>query len=299
MQFVKQCQTVLVEQCLIRGTTFALHKIDNKYIVTTLGKKQEGGCAHSEGSMRKLQKIQRCLGVSLVALSLTSALEGTETRAETYIAGQFGVAVPGGLSDGEVSSSLLSSLLGPNITVTHGDLELSSSLVYGGKAGHYFDFAPWVGVEAEVFNTTPHIDQQVHTLTIQIPSVPPVTGSGTFQGANFRVLTLAPFNLMFRYHKTRLQPYVGVGPGIFFARIKGEGLAPDSPESTSDNARLGLNAKVGLEWYVTKHLTAFAEWKFNYAHFKFDENPNMFPFPYGLDTTYTMHLVSFGVGYHF
>jgi len=104
---------------------------------------------------------------------------------------------------------------------------------------------------------------------------------------------------MFRYPMTRLQPYVGVGPGIFFARIKGEGLAPDSPESTSDNGRLGLNAKVGLEYYVTRHLTAFAEWKLNYAHFKFDENQNLFPFPYGLDATYTMHLVSFGVGYHF
>lgn len=241
--------------------------------------------------MRKLQKIQRYLGVSIIALSLTFSPNCTETRAETYIAGQFGFAVPGGLSGGDATSPFL--LPG----TTHGELELSTSFMFGGKIGHYFNSARWVGLEAEVFYTTPHIEQQVHTF--QNPSVPGVTASATLQGAYFRVLTLAPFNLMLRYHKTRLQPYVGVGPGIFFARIKGEGPAPDSPESTSDNARLGLNAKVGLEYHVTKHLMAFAEWKFNYAHFKFDENQNLWPFPYGLDATYTMHLVSFGVGYHF
>ncbi|HSA84994.1 MAG TPA: outer membrane beta-barrel protein [Nitrospira sp.] len=213
---------------------------------------------------------------------------------ETYVAGQLGFAVPGiggGLSDGDITSSFF--LPG----TTHGEFDLSSSFIFGGKIGHYFNSARWVGIEAEVFHATPHIDQQVHTF--QNPSVPGVTASATFQGAYFRVLTLAPFNIMFRYPMTRLQPYIGVGPGIFFARIKGEGLAPDAPESTSDNATLGLNAKAGLEYYFTKHLTAFAEWKFNYAHFTFNENQNLFPFPYGLDATYTMHLISFGMGYHF
>jgi opacity protein-like surface antigen len=234
-------------------------------------------------------------GISATALVLSSLFIVVPTAyGETYVAGQFGFAVPGlggGLSDGDITSSFF--LPG----TTHGEFELSTSLMFGGKVGHYFNSARWVGLEAEVFHTTPHIDQQVHTF--QNPSVPGVTASATFQGAYFRVLTVAPFNLMFRYPMTRLQPYVGVGPGIFFARIKGEGLAPDSPESTSDNVRLGLNAKVGLEYFATKHLTAFAEWKFNYAHSKFDENQNLFPFPYGLDATYTMHLVAFGVGYHF
>jgi opacity protein-like surface antigen len=251
--------------------------------------------------MRKLQKIQRYLGAALIALSLASGLECREAHAETYIAGQLGVALPfGGLSAGDVNSQPFSSLFGPNTTVSHGDYELSTALMYGGKVGHYLDSARWVGLEAEVFYTTPHIEQQDHAFTIQNASLPSVTVSGTLQGAYFRVITVAPFNLMFRYHKSRLQPYVGVGPGIFFAQIKGEGLAaPFSPESTSDNAAIGLNAKAGLEYYVTKHLTAFAEWKFNYAHFDFDENQNLYPFFFGLDATYTMHFVSFGVGYHF
>jgi opacity protein-like surface antigen len=253
--------------------------------------------------MKQWYATQVSSGICAAALVLSSLLFVVPIAyGETYIAGQFGFAVPGlggGLSDGDVNSPSFSALFGPNTTITHGDYELSTALMYGGKVGHYFNFAPWFGVEAEAFYTTPHIDQQDYVFTIQNPSLPATTVDGTLQGANFRVVTVAPFNIMFRYHKSRLQPYVGVGPGIFFARVKGEGLAPDSPESTSDNARIGLNAKAGLEYYVTRHLTAFAEWKFNYAHFNFDENQNLFPLFFGFDATYTMHLVSFGVGYHF
>jgi len=247
--------------------------------------------------MKQCYAARASSGICATTLLFSSLLLPAPTAyGETYIAGQFGFAEPGlggGLSDVDTTTFFLPG-------TTHSDLKVSTSFMYGGKIGHYFDFARWarwVGLEAEVFHTTPHIDQQVHTF--QNPSVPGVSASAIFQGAHFRVLTLAPFNLMLRYPMTRLQPYVGVGPGIFFARIKGEGLAPDSPESISDNARLGLNAKVGLEYHVTRHLTAFAEWKFNYARFNFNENQSLWPFPYGLDATYTMHLVSFGVGYHF
>jgi opacity protein-like surface antigen len=153
-------------------------------------------------------------------------------------------------------------------------------------------------MEGEFYSTSPHIKQQIHSFSN--PSVPgPVSSTSPLQGAHFQVQTLAPINLMFRYHKTRLQPYIGFGPGIFFARIKGEGLAPGSPASTSDNARLGFNAKAGLEYYMTRHVTAFAEWKYNYARFNFKENTDLFPFPYGFNATYRMHLVAFGISYHF
>jgi opacity protein-like surface antigen len=242
--------------------------------------------------MKQRQASWATYGIFAIALTISSVtLTVPNAYPETYIGGQLGVALPASLSDGDINSSFFLS------GTTHGDLELSNSFAFGGKVGHYFNSVSWFGLEAEVFHTTPHIEQQVHT--IQNSSVPGPTLTATLQGAHLRVLTVAPFNLMFRYNQTRLQPYIGVGPGIFFARIKGEGLAPDSPESTSDNARLGLNAKVGIEYYATKHITAFAEWKFNYAHFKFNENQNLFPFPYGFDATYMVHLVSFGVGYHF
>ncbi len=230
----------------------------------------------------------------IFTLSLLSCLSIAVPSAypEAYIAGQFGMALPSigkGLTDIDITTQFLPG-------TTHSDLALKSSAMFGAKAGYYFRGARWFGLEAEAYNTTPHIKQQTHTF--QNPSVPG-TVSGTLQGAHFRVFTLAPANLMFRYPKTRLQPYIGIGPGLFFARIKGEGLTPDSPASTSDNARLGLNAKAGFEYYITRHLTAFGEVKYNYARFNFRENPDLFPFPYGFNATYQMYLVSFGIGYHF
>lgn len=245
-------------------------------------------------SVYKVRKPIYYLAAWAAVLSLCSFGKPVETCAETYIAGQFGVALPpvgGGFTGVDINSEFF--LQG----TTHSDLDLSTSFMFGGKVGHYFDSVRWFGLEAEVFHTTPHIEQQAHTF--QNPALPGVAASATLQGAHLRVLTVAPVNFMFRYHKTRLQPYIGFGPGIFFARISGEGLAPDSPSSSSDNARLGLNVKAGLQYYVTKHLTAFAEWKFNYGRFKFADNPELFPFFFGMDATYKMHLVSFGVGYHF
>ena len=76
-----------------------------------------------------------------------------------------------------------------------------------------------------MFTTTPHLKQQPATITIPanatLQGFGPVAGgttSGTVSGDHFRVMTLAS-NAMFRYHKTRLQPYLGFGPALFFARV--------------------------------------------------------------------------------
>ena len=121
---------------------------------------------------------------------------------------------------------------------------LADAGVYGGKLGHFFgDRMNWLGVEMEAFNTTPHVEQQ-----------------GPLPGRHFRVTTLA-FNLIGRLKfgcemKTergeeerkvekerefcRLQPYAGVGLGVFFAN-----LSNNNGNSLSDNAVPGLNVLGG------------------------------------------------------
>lgn len=209
---------------------------------------------------------------------------------EAYIGGQIGTTLSSGLTSVEPTTQFLPG-------TTHSDLNLDNSFMFGLKGGYFFKGARWFGLEAEFFSTSPHIKHQVHSFSNS--NLPGFVASGTLQGAHFRVNTFAPLNLMFRYHKTRLQPYIGIGPGIFFARVSGEGSGPGMPASTSDNGRLGLNAKAGFEYYFTRHLTGFAEWKYNHASFKFKENVELFPFPYGFNATYNMHMVSFGLALHF
>jgi opacity protein-like surface antigen len=225
------------------------------------------------------------LGASLLAMVTHAALWPATAQAEWYVSGQFGVTLPSigkGLSDVDIVSSGL-----PDGT-TMSDRALKSSLLYGAKLGYFFPRAKWLGLQTEFFNTTPHIKQQATSITV--PSAGSATGVLT--GDHFRVFTWAPLNVVLRYHRSRLQPYIAIGPGLFFARVK---TTQTGFEGSQSSTKLGLNAEAGLEYYITRHLTVFGEGKFNYARFNFPENDAQF----GFNGTYKIFHVAFGLGYHF
>ena len=240
--------------------------------------------------MNKMQTVTRYLGICVITVVVAAPISVCETYAETYVAGQIGVTLPSVLGSG-LGEGDLTGVFNPGTTIS--PQELQKSILYGGRVGHYFRAVPWFGLEFEVYRTTPHIKQQ--SLTFSGPSGP--VGTLEFPGLNFSVLTIAPINVAFRYHKSRLQPYVGFGPGIFFARIKDPSLATDNSQSS---ATIGLNAYGGLRYYITRNIAVFGEGKFNYARFSFDETPagpsfNLF----GFDATYKVFHASFGVSFHF
>ncbi|MGQ0667193.1 MAG: outer membrane beta-barrel protein [Nitrospiraceae bacterium] len=259
--------------------------------------------------MNRMPTITRYLAIVTVALAIAAPANLFEAYAETYVAGQFGGTFPwNGLSKGDLTTSSAAIQTGtvnfPSGT-TVSDQSLKNSFVYGGKIGHYFSRARWFGIEAEIFYSTPHIKQQDITLRSGAPftftpsgggpstSIGNELGLGVVPGVNFHVLTIAPFNLMFRYPGTRLQPYLGIGPGIFIARLKDPSVSQGV--NTQSSTRLGLNALVGARYYFTRHFAAFAEGKFNYVRFSFEENPNFF----GFDATYTPIHAVFGLSVHF
>ena len=242
-----------------------------------------------EMAMKTTQRARRFVMTSLLTLLAPIVLFVPQAYAESYVAGQFGVTLPSigkGLTDNELTGIFL-----PGSTIS--DQSLKTSVLYGAKLGHYFNAVPWLGLEAEVYSTTPHIKQQ--SITFSGPSGP--VGSLDFPGLNLRVVTVAPLNLTLRYPKTRLQPYIAVGPGIFFARIKDPSLTSDNTQSSTD---FGLNAQVGLRYYITRHFTVFAEGKYNRVRFHFAETPPGINFNlFGFDSTYNMFHVAFGLSYNF
>jgi opacity protein-like surface antigen len=241
-------------------------------------------------AMKTTQMTRHFVLTGLLALLIPIVLSMPQAYAESYVAGQFGVTLPsigGGLSNNDLTGIFI-----PGSTVS--DQALTSSILYGAKVGHYFTALPWVGLEAEIFNTTPHVKQQ--SLEFFAPSGATV-GSVNVEGLNFRVLTLAPLNLTLRYHKTRLQPYIAIGPGIFLARLKDPSLTSDNTQS---DTAFGLNAQAGLRYYVTRHFTVFMEGKFNHAQLNFAETPPGSSFNlFGFDSTYNMIHVAFGLSYNF
>lgn len=229
--------------------------------------------------MSRRKSLQGRLILGLIVVSGCLTLMQTPAYPEAYIAGQFGISIPGSLSDIDVTSAGLPG------GVKFSDLDLQNSFLFGAKIGYFSQSVRWFGVEAEIFHTTPHVKQQAVTVTgpggsVTVPGVP---------GQYFSMWTLAP-NLVFRYPGKRFQPYVGVGPGIFFARLK-DAQTEDSQSST----RLGLNAEVGLRYFLARHVALFGEYKFNYARLGFNETANLD----GFDATYMANNFVFGIGYHF
>lgn len=224
---------------------------------------------------------------------LIALIATTNAYPEAYIGGQLGATLMGDkLTKVELTE------FSPAASLS--DRELAKSALAGLKIGYYFPRAQWFGIETEFYQTNPHFKQQATTLTIQsgttLRDFGPVTpGSypGTLVGDYFRVRTWVPINFMFRYHKTRLQPYIGFGPGIFMARIK---TTETGFEGTQDTTSFGFNAKAGLDYFITRHLSVFGEWKHNRTSFRFDPNNNG---AFGFNANYNPHFVAVGLNYHF
>ena len=233
----------------------------------------------------------RFLGIFAVTVLISIAIYVSLAYSEAYIGGQFGTAIGGNkFKDIELTDF--------SPSASKSDQSLANTLLVGFKAGYYFPRARWFGLESEAYYMTPHIKQQSTTVTIPANAVlrefGPVAGgttTGVTSGDHFRVFTWVPVNFMFRYYKTRLQPYIGFGPAIFFGR-----LTTTDPQfaETNSSTRLGFNAKGGAEFYITRHLTAFTEVKWNYTKFEFNRTNDL-----SYKTTYNPILLAFGLSYHF
>ena len=199
--------------------------------------------------------LRRVAGMAMVCMAVSAA----SAPAETYLAGQIGVTFPQSLTNVNFVSPLSP---GP-------DFDLKTSFVYGGKLGHYFEELQWLGVEAEIFRTNPVISQKAPE-----------------PGASLSVTTLA-MSLVARYQVGRWEPYAGVGPGIFFSRVKS--ASPISRFDEAQSTSIGLTTQAGVRFFVTGRVALFTEWKYNHSRISFDSLPN---------ANYNAHHWMFGVAYH-
>ena len=244
-------------------------------------------------AMNRMQAATRYAGIMAITVLISATVSVSRAYPEAYIGGQFGTTIAGN----KLSHVDLTDFSPPG---TMSDRSLSPSPLIGLKIGYYFPRARWFGLETEAYHMTPHIRHQPTTISIPNGAVlrdfGPVAGGtsqGTLTGDHFRVITFVPVNLMFRYYKTRLQPYFGFGPGVFMGRV-----TTTIPQfaGTQSSTRIGLNAKAGGEYFFTRHLSGFAEVKYNYARFDFSGNTNG---GFSYRATYNPVILAVGLSYHF
>lgn len=197
-------------------------------------------------------------------------------HAEWYVAGQGGVSFSNSFNNPESTGAFGG--------IHFSDLDLHKAPVYGGKVGYYFDSLKWLGLEMEAFSSTPHLKQQTWTVTVA-----GMSASAILPGQDLRVTNWSPINVVVRYQMGPIEPYGGVGLGVFFARIH-DG---ETNTSATSNARPGLNTQVGIRWRITNHLSLFGEWKYNRATFHF-QDPTL-----GIKADYSAHIGVGGLAWHF
>lgn len=224
----------------------------------------------------------------VVAAELLSSGFPVDSQAEWYVAGQVGYAMIRDPRNTPVTGEQAVTSI-PNGTISS-RLDFDNSLMFGAKVGYYFETLPWLGVETEVFTSSPNLKQQV--VTDRAPGV------GTFQynqpGAHIQATTVAA-NLVARYQMGAFEPYVGVGPGIFFIRSSHPSYGTGMSGYVDADVRPGLNTQLGLRYRLTEHVALFGEWKVNYTRFHLEPRG-----PYGgVNANYLVNIFAFGVGYHF
>jgi len=111
-----------------------------------------------------MRRLGFMVGVCSVALSVMwLTLSSSFAHAEMYVAGQIGYTSPNDLSNVQGTGSISG--------IGLSDLKLHDSIVWGGKIGYYLPAVNWLGVETELFSTTPHVKQQpVTTLGVTVPA---------------------------------------------------------------------------------------------------------------------------------
>ncbi|HZD12542.1 MAG TPA: outer membrane beta-barrel protein, partial [Candidatus Binatus sp.] len=202
-------------------------------------------------------KVLLCWAIIVGLMALPT---GQAAAADRYVGLYGGLTIPQPLQDvrGIESSS----------GVTLSNLKLAQSAILGAKLGFFRSPKSWLGVETEFFYTNPHMKQQNITFT------PPALRN--FAEAHIRMATWA-VNLIARYPGERFQPYAGVGPGIFWARISGAHTGTTPPDiGTASHTSAGLNALAGLRFALTERLALFGEYKYQQAAFNFGSNVTLY-----------------------
>jgi hypothetical protein len=188
--------------------------------------------------------------------------------------------------------------------VTAKNIGLSSSIVGGIKGGYYFHSFPYVGLEGEFNYSRNYAPEQTVRISPPLPPTNRIPGSqALFPRQGINIMTLA-MHLMLRYGFIpdeevpfgRLQPYVGLGPGLTV--IYGE----------NDSAKnFGVDGLAGLRFMLRRNLSVFTEFKFNHQfkveleHQKLKQLPSYGGFEQrGFATfDFTMYQVIFGMCFHF
>lgn len=158
--------------------------------------------------------------------------------------------------------------------------EFDEAATGGLRLGYWLGFFPWLGVAADASYFEPDVPSGGPDIYV-IPVSPLLLGR-------------VPIVKSEEYPYGRVQPFVGVGPGIFVSNFDDVGYS-------DGEVSVGLDVHAGLKVLVAPWFGLFAQYR--YTSFEAEYTDEFFggPFPIDLDTEieYDTHHAAGGIAFHF
>jgi opacity protein-like surface antigen len=119
--------------------------------------------------------------------------------------------------------------------------DYDNTYIVGGRAGFWSPSNRWMGLALDVSYFELEAD-----------------------GTETKVLPVSAL-VMLRYPGDRLQPYIGIGAGVFFTDTKVDIQLSGENKNFSDTAvDFGLDTRAGLAWRLFRRFAIFGEYRFTY-----------------------------------
>ena len=184
----------------------------------------------------------------------------------------------------------------------HDDVDFDPSGEVGIRGGMWFPDLPWLGIATDLSYL--ELDGPSSAVEHTVGGVPVRTRDNVdidlFPISVLLMLRTKLFVLPFG-PELGLQPYVGVGPGLFVSWVHddafriGIGAAEESIDDTSYD--LGLDTRAGLRLHLTRWVSLFAEYRFTYYEPDFADD--VLGNEVDIEAQFATHHVVGGLGFQF
>lgn len=153
------------------------------------------------------------------------------------------------------------------------ETEYEDSVTGGVRGGYWFEPLPWLGLAADVTYFGPDDDTAGGPELDVIPISP-------------LLMARVPIAKSEEYPYGQVQPFLGIGPGIFISLV-------DFDPGDDESVDVGVDLHAGVNVQLTRMVSVFAEYRYTYFEPEFEIQG------VDIEPELSTHHAAVGVGFHF
>lgn len=134
------------------------------------------------------------------------------------------------------------------------DLGFSPTWTVGGRAGYWLNPLPWLGLALDISYF------ELNSSQAEIDLIP----------TSFLIMLRYPLWTDDSFPKGRLQPYLGIGPSVYYSHASID-FEPPSHNVNQDSGDVGFDLRLGTLWKVSRVLGMFAEYRFSHVTLDYEK----------------------------